>query len=381
MAFFKSRTKKNLNFIRIISAVLVLGILVLIVAESAKYLNEVKVPKAVSSRFEGPLTKLASVVFSAKEFTGSLADLGSRSDRDKADNGSVDTTDAENLALADKSSSDNISEGLEDPSEKKPEESEVAGVASSRSGDGVASFEASPAKVAVSIALISDAHNDLDYLSKALSKARNLGADRVVFLGDYTDWGELATLSSAKAVMDASGLEYISLPGDHDLGETRDESNFVKVFGDTYGTFKVGDIKFMYFDNSKNYTKIKDATMMWFKKEIQDIDFLFLSQPLMTESMSRVMGVIDGVRDVDVFAQNNELLSIVRTSKVRVIIAGDLHQFSQFRDPVRPNLWHYSVGAVLKTQSLEKLNLQSPRFAILEVKEDLSYKVSDIPID
>jgi len=381
MAFFKNRTKKNLNFIRIISAVLVLGILVLIVAESAKYFNEAKVPKEISSKFEGPLTKLMSVVFSAKEFTGSLADLGSRSGKDKDASKSSNFTDVDNLATVIKVLSDKMDKDSEQVPDRDSEESKVAGVASSRSGDSVAPFEASPAKIATSVALISDVHNDLDYLGKALNKAKGLGVDRMVFLGDYTDWGELARLSDAKATMDASGLTYISLPGDHDLGETRDESNFTKVFGDTYGTFKVEDIKFMYFDNSKNYTKIKDAPMAWFKKEIQDTDFLFLSQPLMTESMSRVMGIIDGVRDVDVFAQNNELLSAVRTGKVRVIIAGDLHQFSQFKDPVKTNLWHYSVGAVLKTRSLEKLNLQSPRFVILEVKDDLSYKVSDIPID
>lgn len=381
MAFFKSRTKKNLNFVRIISAVLVLSVLVLIVAESAKYLNEAKVPKSLSSKIEEPLAKIASVVFSAKEFTGSLADLGSHSGRGKDASESSDSTNSDSLATVVKIPVDKVDNGLEEAWQKTLEESRVAGVADSRYDDSVASFEASPAKVVASIALISDVHNDLDYLVKALNKAKDFGADRVVFLGDYTDWGEVARLSDAKAVMDASGLPYVSLPGDHDLGETRDESNFVKVFGDTYGIYMVGNIKFMYFDNSKNYTKIKDAPMAWFKKEIQDTNFLFLSQPLMTASMSRVMGIINGVKDIDVFSQNNELLTAVRNGKVRVIIAGDLHQFSQFKDPVKADLWHYSVGAVLKTQSLEKLNLQAPRFAILEVKEDLSYKVSDIPID
>ncbi len=371
MAFFKSRTKKSLNFVRIISAVLVLGILVLAVAESAKYLNEARVPKSVTSKLEGPLSKLASVVLSARDFTGSLADLGSKFDGEDADGGS------ESLAVASGTYATKVGK---DP-KNVAEDPDVAGVKSSRSQDSVGAFESSSAKLIAVIAVVADAHSDLENLGKALEKAKALGADRVMFLGDYTDYGELAHLSAAKKVMDASGLSYHSLPGDHDLGETRDESNFSKVFDSTYGTYRVGDIKFVYFDNSKNYTKIDGSAVGWFQKEIQDTDLLFLSQPLMTASMSRVMGIINGVKDVDVFSQNNELLTAVRNSSVRVIIAGDLHQFSQFNDPVKADLWHYSVGAVLKTQSLEKLNLQSPRFSILEVKEDRSYKVSDIPID
>jgi len=97
--------------------------------------------------------------------------------------------------------------------------------------------------------------------------------------------------------------------------------------------------------------------------------------------MSRVMGIIDGIKDEVVYAQNKELLDLVRSSKVRVIMAGDLHSSSHFVDPIKPDLQHYSVGAVLKSQSLEKLNLQSPRFAVLEIFSDDSYSVDDVTLD
>lgn len=371
---------------RVVSAVLVLGILVLIVAESAKYLNEVRVPKAVSLKLEALSDKIASVSsFNFKSrIMGSLARLesftGVEGPADSSSGGgslAVTGVGGKEIFRMD-GGYDYGADGFAQGKQEKPD---VAGTFDSRSSDSVASFEASPAEVVSRIAVLSDAHNDLDHLRKALHKAKKLGADRVVFLGDYTDWGELDKLFAAKEVMDSVGLEYASLPGDHDLGQTRDESNFVKVFGKTYGVFKVGDIKFTYYDNSKNYTKLSPAAISWFQKEIQDTDFLFLSQPLVTSSMSRVMGIINGVKDLDVFAQNNELVNMIRSSKVRVIISGDLHQFSQFRDPVRSDLWHYSVGAILKTQSLEKLNLQSPRFCVLEIKADKSYKVTDVPID
>ncbi len=377
MVFNKGRTKRGLSFVRIISAVLVLGILVLFVAESAKYLNEARVPKSISSKLETSLATFASVTLSVRNIKDSLVALGSGFGGEWGDR------ESGSLAMVDKINSDDF--------DKKANESgnpgvttqgpDVAGVASSRSQDGLDAFEGSPARIATVVAVISDAHNDLENLTRALNKAKDLGADRVVFLGDYTDYGELARLYDAKKIMDASGLPYFSLPGDHDLAETRDESNFVKDFDRTYGTYKLGDIKFMYFDNSKNYTKISESVLAWFDKEIQDTHFLFLSQPLVTDNMSRVMGIINGVKDVGVFSQNERLLRSIRNSEVRVIMSGDLHKFSQFKDPVKEDLWHYSVGAVFKTQSLDKFNIQAPRFALLSVKEDLSYKVLDIPID
>lgn len=348
MGLFRvTRSKKSFSLIRVISAVLVLGLLVVAVAESAKYLYVARLPKSVSTKIEPSVNKLAAVLGVAKTSLASLDKLGS-----------VLVDDEERSTATSIKSSDSTrdqGENRDQPAQK--------------------------AQVVVKLALLSDSHNDLEYLEKALVKAKDYGVNEVIVLGDYTDWGELANLQKSKEVMDTSQLPYVSLPGDHDLGETRDESNFVKVFGDTYGTLEFDNIKVVYFDNSKNFTSISDSAIAWFAKEIKDANFLFLSQPLATASMSRVMGIVDGVRDEEVFAQNKELLSEVRNSNVRVIVSGDLHQFSQYKDPVKEDLWHYSVGAVLKSQSLEKLNLQSPRFAVLTIRKDLSYEIVDVPID
>jgi len=334
MSLFKNgRSRKNLSLTRVVSAVLVLGILVLIVAEFAKYLYIAQLPKSVSSKIEPSVDKLAVVLGVAKTSLESL-DAGNSGD---------DVVDTEES-----------------------------------SGSGV---DVKNAKVIAKVGLLADSHNDLDYLKRALDRVAKVNVDQIVYLGDYTDYGELSNLEKSKEVMDGADIPYVSLPGDHDLGETRDESNFTKVFGSSYGTLKLSGAKLMYFDNSKNYTTIEKSAMGWFANEVKDADFLFLSQPLVTGSMLRVMGMIDGIQDAAVFSQNKELLDLVRSSNVRVIISGDLHQFTKYQDPVKKDLWYYSIGAVLKSQSLEKLNLQSPRFAVLIIKEDLSYEVKDVAID
>lgn len=251
----------------------------------------------------------------------------------------------------------------------------VLGTAQSAVGQNKDSQEA------FKIAVLSDSHNDSQYLEKALAKAKDQNVDSVIFLGDYTDWGDTPSLEKAKSIMAASGLTYYSLPGDHDLGQTRDESNFKNIFGGTYGTIEMEGSKLMFFDNSKNHTTLEQSVMDWFKKEITDTNYLFLSQPLMTERMGRVMGIIDGTKDAAVFEQNLQLLTTVRSSSVKVIMAGDLHQFSKFQDPEKSDLVHYTVGAVLKSQGLEKLNLQAPRFEVLTVNNDSSYSIDDVTID
>lgn len=333
--FKKARSNKSLSVIRIVSAVLVLGVLVLVVAESAKYLYVVQIPESVSSKIEPSVDKLASVLGVAKSSLESLDVTGEEAVDDPESIGETDI-------------------GKEVP--------EVI-------------------NTIVKVAILSDSHNDLENLNKALSKVQERDVDQIMFLGDYTDWGELSNLERSKEIMDKFGIPYISLPGDHDLGETRDESNFVKVFGKPYGMLNADGVKMTYFDNSKNYTEIGADPISWFDKEIKDTDFLFLSQPLVTESMSRVMGIVDGVKDASVYTQNIQLLEAVRSSDVKVIVSGDLHQFTKFKDPAKEGLWHYTVGAVLKSQSLEKLNLQSPRFAVLTIKKDLSYQIEDITID
>lgn len=334
--FSKTRSKKNISLVRVFSAVLVLGVLVLIVAESAKYLYVAEVPASVSSKIDPSVEKLASVLGTAKASLGSFYNIGNIFTQDVEEG----TTERANTT-----------------------KSELA------------------KEAVLSIAVLSDSHGDLETLKKALEKAKSMEVSKIVFLGDYTDWGEEINLSKSKAVMDQIGIEYVSLPGDHDLGETRDESNFVKVFGSTHGLWEQDGVNFMYFDNSKNFTALNSTDIGWFKKSLSDVDFLFLSQPLVTSDLLRVMGIIDGVKDEVVYAQNSELLDTVRNSKVRVIISGDLHSSSHTVDPVKPGLQHYSVGAVLKSQSLEKLNLQSPRFSTLTIFNDDSYEIDDVTID
>lgn len=224
-----------------------------------------------------------------------------------------------------------------------------------------------------SVALLADSHNNNTNLSKALRQANDLGAKFVLFLGDYTDWGTASDLAAAKKIMDAGNLTYYSLPGDHDLAQSVGTQNYENIFGPTHFVYTYQNTKFVGLDNSANYTPITEAELTWFKAQINDADFVILSQPIYSPSNWRSMGIIDGKVTDSVKKQADLLLELIRSSSVKAIVAADLHSSSNVNDPVKNSLSHIVVGALT-----DQINLQTPRFSILKIFTDGSYTVDDV---
>lgn len=215
------------------------------------------------------------------------------------------------------------------------------------------------------VAIIADSHEDNDLLARALAKAKNLNVSAVFYLGDYTNLGVIDALKTAKSVMDASGLTYYSLPGDHDLWKAVGPQNFTDVFGKNYQSVIIEGVKFTMLDNSANYTTINDIELDWFKTEVKDSQFVLLAQPLYTSTNFRVMGIMDDAKNSDVYSQNKEITGLIRNANVKAIISADLHNSGSVSDPVKNDLRHVVVGAVTKER-----NLQTPRFSLLTLFED-----------
>ncbi|OGC49985.1 hypothetical protein A2716_02950 [candidate division WWE3 bacterium RIFCSPHIGHO2_01_FULL_40_23] len=224
------------------------------------------------------------------------------------------------------------------------------------------------------IALLSDSHNDNDNLASAITKSTDIGAQAIVFLGDYTSVGSLDELKKAKEAMDTSTLPYYSVPGDHDLWKSEGSLNFTSVFGQRYGSLAINGVKLILIDNSDNEIGVDKDQLKWFSEELESVDgnvqtFVFMSNPLYNSDGFKLMG------------ENNEavsdqaalLLSLIRSSSVKAVLAGDNHRSDKVLDPERDTLTHIVVGALTKER-----NLQTPRFDILTVYENGEHRVSEI---
>lgn len=255
-------------------------------------------------------------------------------------------------------------------------------------------------KVLFSVAVFADSHiaNDKQeyidnkgFLRDATAKAKELGVESAIHVGDITNWGVLADLREAKQILDDSKLKYYAIPGDRDLAQSVGTDNFVKVFGKDNFTFELEGQKFVVLDNAANYTLISQTTMDWFKKEVKDADFVIISQPLYTEGLVLFNYLYMGStsekptdptmlkKQEEVKAQRDELLTVIRGSKVKAVIAGDHHKSSVTVDLEKPSLEHYVVGAITGTVSeYAQSILQSQRFSVLRVYENGGYLIEDI---
>ncbi|MBT7349959.1 hypothetical protein HN803_04145 [candidate division WWE3 bacterium] len=253
------------------------------------------------------------------------------------------------------------------------------------------------------LAVIADSHiandkqeykNNKDHLRRALAQASELNADKVIHVGDLTNWGVLKDLREVKNILDEAELNYLTLPGDHDLAQSVGPENYEKVFGDSKKTLKMGDFKAVLLDNSANYTVMSDETLDWFEKEVVDSDFVIFSQPLFTDGLVLFnflyMGSTGDYADSEALAQKQEnvlaqrdiLLELIRDSDVSAVVAGDHHKSSHVTDSYRGNLEHYVVGATAETVGdLTKNLLQVQNFTLLKVYENGGYSVEDIVLD
>lgn len=229
------------------------------------------------------------------------------------------------------------------------------------------------------LAVMSDAHEDWDYFEKALNNAKALNADYVFYLGDLTDWGDVTTLEEGRQLLDASGLPWEAIPGDHDLAQSasRNEGygleNFLEVFKYDYKIVEFGDLRLMLFDNGANFTTIDEERFTWFLNNINDVDFVFLSQPLYHPTSPIIMGTVDGEETKEVVQQRNILLNEIRNSDVKAVVAGDQHRSSVSADEENSELDHIVVGALTKRR-----NVQTPRYSILNIFEDGNYTIDEV---
>jgi predicted phosphodiesterase len=256
------------------------------------------------------------------------------------------------------------------------EAGDIVGEGGSQEGQLMSS---NPGDVAVqkttdfTIAVMTDSHNYNGVLKRALELAKEEEVEAVFYLGDFTDWGDVSSLQNAKDVIDDSDVDYYAIPGDHDIAQSLDTSNYEQVFGNTKHSVEIGDKKFVLFDNSANKTAISTENLDWLKNELKDADYVFLSQPLYHPSNDRVMGILDGEEIKIVRDQAEEILKWIVDSDVSAVIAGDQHNSSTNKDLSREDLKHVVVGALTETR-----NMQEPRFTLMHFYTDGTYGFEEV---
>lgn len=226
-------------------------------------------------------------------------------------------------------------------------------------------------------AIVADSSGENDLLAKALDQAKGFGVNFVVGLGDWTQVGTPEDLATVKKVFDASGLQYFVTAGDHDVWDSRNRgedalSNFKEVFGSSNHLIERNGVKIVILDNSDIYKGLDDNTWKFLEESLNKqskLTFLGAHKTPFHPESQHIMGAQSaGVRE-----QGQRLLGLIREKKIDGYFSGDLHFFAQYKDD--SDLKYTTVGAVASER-----NFQGPRFVIVTVFDDYSFKVDDIEI-
>ena len=89
------------------------------------------------------------------------------------------------------------------------------------------------------------------------------------------------------------------------------------------------------------------------------------------------MGLVKGEVLADVKEQAEEILSTIRESNVKAVIAGDHHSFSQYKDEVDKNLEHIVIGPVTDARAEQS----KTSITMLNVYDDDSYSVEEVYLE
>lgn len=238
------------------------------------------------------------------------------------------------------------------------------------------------ANLSFKFAVVADSHKDTANLEKALSQAKESGVKFVIGIGDFSDVGTVEELKNTKSRFEVSGLSYYVIPGDHDLWDSRNQKNtptknFSDVFGQTYTSFSYENIRFLMIDDSDNYLGLDGLQLKWVEDELEREKqnpskalFVFSSTPFYHPSSDHFMGkVTPRLKD-----QADHLNSILKRAGAKQLFFADTHFFSRYNEPVN-DLKMVTVGAVTSDR-----NIQSPRYALVDVFDDGSYNIEEVEI-
>jgi hypothetical protein len=224
----------------------------------------------------------------------------------------------------------------------------------------------------------------------------------LVHLGDHTDFGDVSSLLLSKKYLDSLDYPYLTLAGDHDIAQSSTLNNFKQVFS-IPNSMTIKDIKVGFLNNPFNYTPFSDADFAQIITELENVDILLTSQPIFVPKDNffsyKFMGSLDNLSSLDMNQQkllqkyNSQSLKII--SKIReskkpiIVISGDHHKSSSFKDPYNPLVSYHIVGALSKniylgSKEYSQKALQSPRFSVLEVIKNetkLDFNIKEILIE
>jgi 3',5'-cyclic-AMP phosphodiesterase len=212
-------------------------------------------------------------------------------------------------------------------------------------------------------AVVTDTHADTKVFPLLLEEIKADNVDFVIHLGDITRVGALSEFRRAKQILDASGLSYYTVPGDHDLVGSHDTSYYEQVFGQPYSSFTWKGIRFILLNNSDGESGMSASELDFINAESEPTlpKLVFLHVP-----PSHPWFVAHTMQETQIGqAQAQILLQWMEAEQVEHVFAGEMHSFVEYTLPGQIPL---TVAGV----SGEVENSDRPSYILVRVMQDLT---------
>jgi predicted phosphodiesterase len=203
--------------------------------------------------------------------------------------------------------------------------------------------------------VMADVHMNWTDWRKLLKTSKEKGEELILVAGDMTSLGKKNELLAAKKVLDESGVNYMVVPGNHDMWESDriKKSLFEEVFGKEYQSFKRSSDKFILVNNGRA-TGLGIVQRRWLEGEVKECKqihcMVIMHMPLNHNLSAHIMGE----KNKKVTQEAQELIKLFKDNGVVDILAGHLHYSGSYElEGLRTSL----VGAVTRER-----NTQTPRY-------------------
>jgi len=249
----------------------------------------------------------------------------------------------------------------------------------------------------INILVIADSHLH----SKAFSKIKTISDEYkvslIVHLGDHTDYGSKDELLKAKVLLESLGYPFIAIPGDRDLAAYGNNKIFFEVFKKE-DEFSIGNLNLLFVDNSPNFTPLSEAYLSSILNKIPSSKIIFLSQPIFVQKgnifENKYMGSLTAFsfedenllnRQKKYHGQRDLILSKIRNSGNKLIVAGDHHRSTVFPDPENETITYLINGATAEYLTsngikIKQESFQPQKISIISVEKNLKYTIKEINI-
>lgn len=230
------------------------------------------------------------------------------------------------------------------------------------------------------LALLTDVHNSWDNLKKSVAIINKEDYDAVVFLGDLTSLGEEDNLNMGKKIFNTLKIPYYFIPGNHDVWSARRfglaaDAYWQAVFPPETAPAcrSVNNFNLVFINNSDEQNGLSRENLFSLDTCLESTQsaLIFTHEPLYHPVNERVMGQYSA----SVATQSAQLKDLLCQKKVKLVVAGHLHNFAKYfyACPDGYKLPMFVAGAISNER-----NFQPPRFLQIRFFEDDSFEEKEI---